>query len=63
MTEAVRRVSHEPDPTRRSIVLALPAVALSGAVQASPVDKIEQPLGSGWYDSEHIKRFYQLARF
>jgi hypothetical protein len=54
------------EPTRRHVLLALPAVAVSEAVVPSSAVAIETPSGSvgnDKYDSDHIRRFYELARF
>jgi hypothetical protein len=66
-----RSLSERPLPpvpsqtTRRKVVLALPAVA---AVQASGPAALanenqDEPRTPEWCESEHVKRFYRLARF
>jgi hypothetical protein len=51
--------------TRRKVLLALPAVAaVQTSVPAALANENQnEPLASEWCESEHVKRFYRLARF
>lgn len=51
--------------TRRNVLLALPAVAaVQTTVPAALANENQDgPLAPEWRESEHVKRFYRLARF
>jgi hypothetical protein len=66
-----RSLSERPFPpaptqtTRRNVLLALPAVAaVQTNVPAALANEIESEAAAPeWCESEHVKRFYRLARF
>jgi len=51
--------------TRRKVLLALPAVAaVQTRVPAALANESQnEPLAPEWSESEHVRRFYRLARF
>jgi len=66
-----RSLSERPFPpaptqtTRRNVLLALPAVAAAQA-NVSPALATEdqtEATAPEWCESEHVRRFYRLARF
>jgi hypothetical protein len=66
MTQVATRPVPQPTTNRRHLLLAIPIVAVCEAVGASSASAVEAPTGStagNMYDSEHIRRFYELARF
>ena len=66
-----RSLSERPSPpaptqtTRRNVLLALPAVAAAQANVPAALanDDQAEPAAPEWCESEHVKRFYKLARF
>jgi len=66
-----RVLSERPFPpapsetTRRNVLLALPAVAaVQTSVPAALANESQiEPAAPEWCESEHVKRFYRLARF
>ena len=51
--------------TRRNMLLALPAVAAAQTnIPTALADENQaEPAAPEWCESEHVKRFYRLARF
>jgi hypothetical protein len=66
-----KSLSERPFPTapiqttRRKVLWALPAVAAAQAnIPTAAADENQtEPAAPGWCESEHVKRFYRLARF
>jgi len=66
-----RLLSEPPFPptpthtTRRRVLLALPAVAAAQANIPSALadENRAEAVPQDWCESEHVKRFYRLARF
>jgi hypothetical protein len=68
MAEPLSERPFPPAPsqtTRRNVLLALPAVAAvqTNVPTALANDNQDEPLAPEWSESEHVKRFYRLARF
>jgi hypothetical protein len=63
-------LSEPPSPptptqtTRRRVLVALPAVAAAQAnIPSALADENQAEAVPAWCESEHVKRFYRLARF
>ena len=63
---AQRPSQSAPRPSRRNLLLALPAVAVGEAMTGSSplaLDVRDPDDAAQWRESEHVRRFYQAARF